>query len=80
MGVEILARTSNNVKPTNENETINHTSLAGIRNMYWTQAIQPICAGVRETKQFRPLAKNNRYAFKIQMINLQVCTIHVCSR
>jgi len=72
--VEILARTSNKVKPTNENETSNHTSLAGVRNMYRTQATQPICAGVRETKQFLLLAK--KQPLYIQNTDVQSSGMH----
>jgi len=75
--VEILARTGNKVKPTHDNETGRHTSLAGVRDMYRTRATQPICAGVRETKQFLPLPK--KQPLYIQNTNVQSSGMHKSS-
>jgi len=78
--VEILARTSNKVKPTNENETSNHTSLASVRNAYRTRATKPLRAAVREIKQSRPLAKKQPlYIQNIQNANVQSSDMHKTS-
>ena len=74
--VEILARTGNKVKPTRENETSNHSSLAGVRNMYRTRTNHPLRARVREVNQFLPLVKKQMLYNSIQNTNVRSSGIH----
>ena len=75
-----MARTGNKVKPTRENETSNHSSLAGVRNMYRTRANHPLRARVREGNHFLPLVKKQPlYNSNIQNTNVQSSGMHKTS-
>ena len=74
--VEILARTGNKVKPTRENETCNHSSLAGVQSMYRTQTNHPLRARIREGKYFLPLVKKRPLYNNIQNTNVQSSGMH----
>jgi len=77
IGVEILARTGNNVKPIRENETGKHSSLAGVRNMYRTQTNHSPRNSLREQKHFRPLVKKQPlYNSHIQNTNVRSSGMH----
>ena len=69
--VEILARTGNKIKPTRENETGKHSSLAGVRTMYRTRTNHPPRARIRERNHFLPLVKKQPLYNNIQNTNVR---------